>query len=245
MADAPAQKDVRPAPASKASRADRSSGTDNKAADNEGGDEDDEVSTDKETAVSARSKLRPGQSEGDASSDRDADSVDLNQATQANFSDESSSESNSDDEEGTVVKHNRVDRDFIFTDGKGEEEEEREDGAEENDNAGDEKRPVHSEAADKDPGTPQFQFSRLKTCKTYSRKSELALANPDDLDASESEESDDSDGQHASPVARAPQRSSRTRENGDVKEGAAVPASRSLWKVEETRVVQDLSLIHI
>lgn len=142
-----------------------------------------------------------------------------------------------------MVKHNSVDHDFIFTDGKGEEEEgeEREDGAEEEDNASDEKRSVHSEAADKDPGTPQFQFSRLKTCKTYSRKSELALANPDNLDVSESEESDDSVGQRASPVARAPERSLRTRENGDMKEGAAIPASRSLWKVEETRVVQDPS----
>ena len=245
LADSPAQKGVKSAPTSKTSGADKNSNTYDKEVDNEDSDEDNVVSTDKkpEVSLSAQSKLAPGQSKGDASSDRDADSVDFNQATQANFSDESSSESNSDDEEETVVKHNSVDHDFIFTDGKGEEEEgeEREDGAEEEDNASDEKRSVHSEAADKDPGTPQFQFSRLKTCKTYSRKSELALANPDNLDVSESEESDDSVGQRASPVARAPERSSRTRENGDMKEGAAIPASRSLWKVEETRVVQDPS----
>ena len=95
---------------------------------------------------------------------------------------------------------------------------------------------VRSEATDKGPGTPQFQFSRLKTRKTYARKSEPALADPDDLETSDSDEgSDDS-----IPVVRGPRRSLASRENGDVKEASGGGGvARSTWKVEQTPAVEE------
>ena len=234
LMDSEAQTALKSAPISENSKPDKNSNAGGMEADIKHGDKENADITNEEAEDSFQSKLKPDEGQKAASSERDVKSVDQNQATQADFSDDSSSVSNSVDEGKMAAKHNSVEHDFIFTEEK-EEDGRKDDG----DNISDEKKSVYSEATDKDPGTPQFQFSGLKTFKTYSRKNEPVHADTDDLDTSEDEGSDDSDSRCSTPVTRGPQRNLRNRENGDVKEVGRDTDSKSLWKVEETRFVQD------
>ncbi|KAK7097240.1 microtubule-associated protein futsch-like [Littorina saxatilis] len=111
--------------------------------------------------------------------------------------------------------------------------------AESDSNSEDDKSASSDSELDDNPATPQFQFSRTKTQKTYSKKSEEAQSrNSPPVYSSDSEAPEAaSDSRHSTPSRKTA--ASRSKENRDTRNLNSSADSGSFWKVEETRLVQD------